>query len=196
MRPSRPWTRSGKTGTSRQRRLRKLPHLCHGGGRRRDLPDETFRRLAAIKRQYDPGNLFARNHNVRPSSSPSDGGGDHGPRHGRPNPQHRLGRDPIRTRPQFRRRRGDQRGPRHETRNGTVRSRHLHRARRRSRHSREPRPLASDRRHLGGRARRRRRIPPARDPTPTVSPSKAASATTTSNATSSSQSIRRPTGRS
>ena len=22
--------------------------------------------LAAVKRQYDPGNLFARNHNVRP----------------------------------------------------------------------------------------------------------------------------------
>ena len=38
--------------------------------------------------------------------------------------------------------------------------------------------------------------PPARDPTPTVSPSKAASAMTTSNATSSSRSIRRPTGRS
>ena len=29
-------------------------------------PTRTYRRLAAVKRQYDPGNLFARNHNVRP----------------------------------------------------------------------------------------------------------------------------------
>jgi FAD/FMN-containing dehydrogenase len=29
-------------------------------------PPETYRRLAAVKRQYDPGNLFAGNHNVRP----------------------------------------------------------------------------------------------------------------------------------
>ena len=35
-------------------------------------PTETFTRLAAVKRQYDPGNLFARNHNVRPSSSRLD----------------------------------------------------------------------------------------------------------------------------
>ena len=33
---------------------------------------ETFRRLAAVKRQYDPGNVFARNHNVAPSSSRSN----------------------------------------------------------------------------------------------------------------------------
>ncbi|MCA2223595.1 FAD-binding oxidoreductase [Nonomuraea aurantiaca] len=29
-------------------------------------PRRTYERLAAVKRQYDPGNLFARNHNVRP----------------------------------------------------------------------------------------------------------------------------------
>jgi FAD/FMN-containing dehydrogenase len=34
------------------------------------FPPNTYRRLAAIKRRYDPGNLFAGNHNVRPSGVP------------------------------------------------------------------------------------------------------------------------------
>jgi FAD/FMN-containing dehydrogenase len=29
-------------------------------------PTETYKRLAAVKRRFDPGNLFTRNHNVRP----------------------------------------------------------------------------------------------------------------------------------
>ncbi|MGA8247436.1 MAG: FAD-binding oxidoreductase [Nocardioides sp.] len=32
-------------------------------------PAETYRRLVAVKERYDPGNLFAGNHNVRPGGS-------------------------------------------------------------------------------------------------------------------------------
>lgn len=29
-------------------------------------PPDTYRRLAAVKREYDPGNIFQRNHNIKP----------------------------------------------------------------------------------------------------------------------------------
>jgi FAD/FMN-containing dehydrogenase len=35
-------------------------------------PAETYRRLVAVKDRYDPGNLFASNHNVRPGDSDQD----------------------------------------------------------------------------------------------------------------------------
>ena len=57
----------GEARTSRQRRLRQLPLFCHRGRMSpRSIQRRSIKRLAAVKRQYDPGNLFARNHNVRP----------------------------------------------------------------------------------------------------------------------------------
>ena len=37
----------------------------HAGDTTAIYPPEVYNRLAAVKRQYDPGNLFARNHNIR-----------------------------------------------------------------------------------------------------------------------------------
>jgi FAD/FMN-containing dehydrogenase len=39
-------------------------------------PPRTYARLAAVKRRYDPENLFARDHNVAPSDSPTAEGAD------------------------------------------------------------------------------------------------------------------------
>ena len=35
-------------------------------------PTETYKQLAAVKRQYDPGNLLARNHDIRPRYALAD----------------------------------------------------------------------------------------------------------------------------
>ena len=64
-RSSCPGSDLGEARASRQRRLRQLPLFCHRGGCRAIYPWEVYNRLAAVKRQYDPGNLFARNHNIR-----------------------------------------------------------------------------------------------------------------------------------
>ena len=53
-RSARRWTRSGTARTSRQRRLRELPHLCHRGGVAAIYPPETYKRLAAVKRAVRP----------------------------------------------------------------------------------------------------------------------------------------------
>ena len=69
-------------------------------------PTETFTRLAAAKRQYDPSNLFTRNHNVR-TLVPIGQQEPPGQRAGRPAPQDRSRRDPVPTRPRRRARRGN-----------------------------------------------------------------------------------------
>ena len=57
-------------------------------------PTDTFIRLAAVKRQYDPSNVFARNHNIAPSSHHD---GAHGSRSAarKPRPAAARSRRPV-----------------------------------------------------------------------------------------------------
>ena len=53
-------------GAARVGRVRELPLGATDEDVAAVYPTETYRRLAAVKDRYDPHNLFAGNHNVRP----------------------------------------------------------------------------------------------------------------------------------
>jgi Berberine and berberine like len=56
----------GKAGTSRQRAYANFLASATEEHVAAIYPAQTYQRLAAVKRRCDTGNLFARNHNVRP----------------------------------------------------------------------------------------------------------------------------------